>query len=137
MTKIKYDMSLMRYISLFSNITSVKVKDCFLDNDCVVFIVDGNIARAIGKKGMNAKKISQILNKKIRIIEFSGDVLQFIRNLVAPLEIKEIKEEEKVITITGPDVKTKGLLIGRDSRNLNNLKEVVKRYFDIDDMKVV
>jgi len=53
------------------------------------------------------------------------------------LERKEINVEEKIITIVGPDTKTKGLLIGRSGQNLRNYEEIVKRYFDINEIKVI
>jgi len=137
MTKIKYDVNIMKYMSLFETLTQTKLKDCII-NDKVIFIVEENqIGKAIGKKGINVKKIENILKKKIKIAEFNSNVLQFIQNFIYPLKVKDIKEENKVITIIGPDTKTKGLLIGRDAKNLNNLKSIVKRYFDIDDIKVI
>jgi len=137
MTKIKYDVNIMKYMSLFETLTQTKLKDCII-NDKVIFIVEENqIGKAIGKKGINVKKIENILKKKIKIAEFNSNVLQFIQNFIYPLKVKDIKEENKIVTIIGPDTKTKGLLIGRDAKNLNNLKSIVKRYFDIDDIKVI
>ena len=78
-----------------------------------------------------------MLNKKIKIVEFSPDVKQFIRNFVMPLQVNDITEEGGVINIAGPDTKTKGLLIGRDRKNLDNLKKIVSRYFKVEDIKVV
>jgi len=76
------------------------------------------------------------LKRKIKIVEFNPDIKQFIRNFVMPLQIKEVNEEDNKITITGFDTKTKGLLIGRERKNLENLKSVVKRYFDVEDIRV-
>ncbi|MBI4149456.1 hypothetical protein HY491_03335 [Candidatus Woesearchaeota archaeon] len=39
--------------------------------------------------------------------------------------------------ITSPDIQTKSLLIGRDSRNLKNYEAIVKRYFDVEGMRVM
>lgn len=138
MTKIKYDINIMKYMSLFESLTQSKLKDCIVTEQNVIFIVEENqIGKAIGKNGINAKKLEGILNKKIKISEFSPNVLQFIKNFIYPLKIRDINEENKIVTIIGQDTNTKGLLIGRDARNLNNLKSIVKRYFDIDDIKVV
>jgi N utilization substance protein A len=137
MSKIKYDITAMKYISLFESLTNAHVKDC-INEEQVIFVVNENeIGKAIGKQGINVKKISNIIKKPIKIVEFSQDVLQFIKNFIYPLQVKEINNEENIITITGPDTKTKGMLIGRDAVNLNNLKNVVKRYFSIEDIKVV
>ena len=138
MTKIKYDVNIMKYMSMFEALTQTKLKDCIVGEEKIIFIVEENqIGKAIGKKGINVKKIENMLNKKIKISEFNSNVLQFIQNFIYPLKPKDIKEENKIVTIIGPDTKTKGLLIGRDAKNLNNLKSIVKRYFDVEDIKVV
>lgn len=135
--KIKYDIDVMKFISLFESITKAKTKDCIV-GDRVVFIVHENeIGKAIGKNGINVKKIENILKKKVKIVEFSPDVLQFIKNMTYPLKVKDVVNEDNVITITGADTKTRALLIGRDSQNLVNLKNIVKRYFPVEGIKVV
>ncbi len=139
MMKIKYDLNLMKFMSFFESLTNTKLKDCFIDkNGLLVFVVEENqIAKAIGKRGINAKNIKQKINRKIKIVEFNPHLEIFVANLISPLSAKEIKIDDKVITITGPDTKTKGLLIGRNGQNLRNYEETVKRYFDINEIKVI
>jgi len=137
MTKIKYDSNLIEYMNLFENATGARLKDC-ISNDHLIFIVEGNeIGKAIGRKGSNVKRLESLLKKKIKIVEFNPNVSQFIRNFVMPLAVGEINEENGIITIRGEDTKTRGILIGRDSKNLENLKEVVGRYFQVEDIKVI
>lgn len=139
MIKIKYDLNLMKFMSFFESLTNTKLKDCFIDNNSLlVFVVEENqIAKAIGKKGVNVKRIKEKLNRKIKIVEFNPHLETFVANLINPLKAKEIKINDKVITIVGPDTKTKGLLIGRSGQNLRNYEEIVKRYFDINEIKVI
>ena len=137
MNKIKYDIDLMKYMQLFENLTRAKLKDC-ISNEQLIFIVEENeIGKAIGKKGSNVKRLEGLLRKKIKIVDFNPDVKQFIRNFIMPLQVNDINEENNIVTISGPDTKTKGLLIGRERRNLENLKSIVKRYFEIEDIRVV
>ncbi len=127
----------MKYITLFETITQAQVKDCVV-NEIILFIVQENeIGKAIGKNGVNIRKMESILKKRIKIVEFNGDKLRFIQNFLYPLRLKEIKEEEGIIKLYGPDTKTKGMIIGRDSSNLNHLKDIVRRYFKVEDIKVV
>ena len=138
MTRIIYNNDTMKVMSLFEELTNAKLRDCIAYSDRFVFIVEENqIGKAIGKSGANVKKLESMLNKKIRIVEFSSDVIQFVKNFIYPLQAKEINKENKLITIAGSDTKTKGMLIGRDSRNIKNLRSIVKRYFDIDEIKVI
>ncbi len=137
--KIKYDLSLMKFMSFFESLTNTKLKDCFVDkNEMLVFVVEENqIAKAIGKNGVNVKRIKERLNRKIKIVEFNPHLETFIANIIRPLIGKEIEVDDKIVTITGLDTKTKGLLIGRNGQNLRNYEEMVKRYFDINEIKVI
>ena len=136
MVKIKYDADLMQYISLFESLTGAKVKDCIVD-DSILFIVHENeMGKAIGKEGSNIKRVENTLKKKIRLVEFSNNVLQFVGNLISTIKAKEIKEEDGIITIYGKDTKSKGILIGRDRHNLNQINDIVKRYFGVKEVKV-
>ncbi len=130
-------MSLMKYMSLFESITRAKLKDC-ITNDKLTFIVEeGNISKAIGKRGSNVKMLENVIKKKIRIVEFNNDVADFIKNLIYPINVEDIEEENSVVSIMVNDTKSKGILIGRDRHNLNMIKSIVKRYFKIEDIKVV
>jgi len=136
--KIKYDLDLMKFISLFESLTNANVKDCISHEDMLIFIVDeGQIGKAVGKNGVNVKRLSNMLKKKLKIVEFNSNKLQFIKNYIYPLKASDIQEENNIITITGPDTKTKGLLIGRNAKNLNDLKNIVRRFFEFEDIKVV
>ena len=137
MAKIKYDINIMKYISLFESSTGAKVKDCIV-NDNILFIMHENeMGKAIGKHGSNIKRVENTLKKKIRLAEFSSDVVQFVQNMIYPIKAKEIKAEDGAVTIYIDDRKTKGLLIGRDRHNINSVTDIVKRHFDITEIKVV
>ena len=60
MSRIKYDLDIMRYISLFESLSGAKVKDCIV-NDVIFFIVHENeMGRAIGKQGSNIKRVETL-----------------------------------------------------------------------------
>ena len=77
-----------------------------------------------------------MLNKRIKVVEFSSDVLQFIKNMLYPLQTSGIENKDDVIEIRS-DTKTKSLIIGRNQQNLKNLISIVKRFFDIQEIRVV
>lgn len=132
-------MNLMKYMELFETLTRAKLKDCFIDKlERVVFVVmPNNIGKAIGKKGINIKKIEDLLKKKIRIVEFDPEMNKFISNLVFPLKITGFRFEGGILTINGADTNTKGLLIGRNAQNLRNTESIVKRFFELEEIKVI
>lgn len=137
MEKIKYDLNLMRFISIFTTITRAKVKDCFLSEDIVVFIVgEDEIAKAIGKSGTTAKMVERAINRKIKIVEFNPKLEHFVRNIIYPLKVDEVVIEDGVVQLKAPDMKTRGMLIGRNAQNLKNTRNTLKRHFNITELKV-
>jgi len=123
---------------MFENMTNASVKDCFLTNNLLLIIVnENNIAKAIGRGGSNIKHLEQKLNKKIKIVEFNSNLSQFIRNLVNPIKVNDVKIENNMVQISVNGVREKAQLIGRDSKNIHELKEIVSLYFDVQDIKIV
>jgi transcription termination/antitermination protein NusA len=136
MTRFKIDADLMKLITLFESMTGAKVKDCIM-NDKVTFIVEeGEMGKAIGKNGVNIRKLENALKKRVKLIEHSSDVLRFVGNVIYPIKPNDIKHEDEIITIYGKDTSSKAMLIGRERQNINQIKELVKRYFDVKEIKV-
>lgn len=138
MAKIVFDIQTISCMSLFEKITRARLKDCIMqENDNIVFIVEnGEIAKAIGKQGVNVKKLEKALNKRIKIVEFNEDLEQFIRNLVAPLKVEHVVQEDEKVILTAKDLKTRGLLIGRNASHLRGFEAIIQRYFPIQELRV-
>jgi len=134
----KITQELIGYIHFFEKITRVHVKDCFLYEEEVIFIVDGKmLGKAVGKQGVNAKRLAQNLRKRVKIVAFDDDVTKFVQNLIYPVKSSNIyKGEDNIITIKASDYQSRALIIGRDSKNLKVCKEIVSCYFEIQDIKV-
>jgi len=140
MERIKYDMDLMKTMSIFENVTRCPLKDSFVDkNEMLVFVVDEeHMSRAIGREGSNVKRLEKLLNRKIKILGYTPELIQFVRNVVYPLRVEGIREQDGTVTIDGSDMRIKGLLIGKNAQNLKNNLWIVQRYFDnIKEIKVV
>lgn len=137
MNRMKFDSESMKLMAFFEANTGARVKDC-IPNEKLIFIIEENeMGKAIGRNGINIKKMERMLKRKIKLTEFSSDVLQFIRNLAHPVEISDAKIEDGIVTIRGRDTATRAMLIGRERSNINHLAGIVKRYFDVREMKVV
>ena len=138
MIKIKYDVNLLGLMSTFEKITRAKLADCFIDdNELLTFIVEkNNLRRAVGKSGSTVKKLERLMKRKIKVVENSSEMLKFIQNYIYPLKVDDIRQEDNIVVMTSQDTKTKGLLIGRQAKNLRNLERVVKRYFEVEEIKV-
>ena len=137
MSRVKYNSEMIKLMMLFESMSGAKVKDC-ISNDKVLFIVGENdMGKAIGKNGANIKKFENKLKKKVKLAEFSSDAAQFVRNLAYPAEISDVKNENGTITIHGKDANSRAMLIGRERQNLNHMTEIVRRYFDVKEIRVV
>ena len=140
-TKIVYDEDILKKMALFESITHSKLKDFFDDpvQDRLVFIVlEGELWKALGKGSMNVKKLEKAYNRKIKIVEFAPDKIVFIKNMAYPLRISDVTEDEEgIVTIRHDDLQTKGLLIGKNARNLRNMEKNIRRYFEVKEIKVV
>lgn len=129
----KYDIELIGYITTLENISGSKVKDAFIDkNGMLVFIINqGDMAKAIGKRGINIKRLSNLLKKRLKLIEFNENVVEFVKNCIQPLQASVSQEENKIL-LESPDTTIKAKLIGRDKQNLIALNELVNRYFKVE-----
>ena len=138
MARVKLDQQLLGLSTIFERLSKARVKDCFQFEDTIYFVVaTGEMGKAVGKGGVTIKRISQELGKKIRVIEFRDNVASFVRNIIYPLKVEEIVEENSEILIRDSSKKIKSQLIGRDGKNLVLLNRAVKRFFNVNEVKVV
>jgi len=122
-----FDMKALQLMALFEKTTKTQPKDCIIQDNQIIFIVNiAQVGTAVGPKGINVKKLEQIFKKKIKIAGFSENLQEFIKSLVAPLQLKEIEEIDDIVELTAKDLKTRGLLIGRNASILRSFEGVIK-----------
>ena len=131
------DQEAMGLMMLFEKISGAGARDLIQGETLTIIVEPGKMGLAIGKEGRTLTRLENTFKKQVKLIEYSEDVGQFIRNAVKPLFKFDVEVQEKKVIIKGHDTKTKGLLIGREHANLNRLKELVKRHFDVEDIVVV
>ena len=135
---MKLDNETISLLAFFENLTKARVKDCFFDKEKIVFVVEkGEMSKAIGKQGSNVKKMEYFSKKKIKIVEFSGDVKVFLKNYLFPITVQEITEDNGIIRMKVNGSRERGLIIGRDHGNIENLKNVLSKYFKIKEIVVM
>jgi N utilization substance protein A len=133
----------VRFINLFEMLTGAGAKDCIVDaeNERVIFVVsEGEIAQAIGKGGANVHRVETKMNKKIDVIEYSKDPLQFVRNLLHPIKPKNVylaekSTGEKVINVE-VERRDKSAIFASGKRLYNRLKMLLNRYHGISNIEV-
>jgi N utilization substance protein A len=143
MPEIKLTPEQLRYIALFQDITGATVKDCIVDdeNNRLIFVVKrGDLGLAIGRKGMNLKKLRKILGKDIEIVEDGETIEELAANSVAPARVRGVKLVEmpgKKIVYISVEPQDKGIAIGKNGKNAARAKLVLKRYYDITGVVIV
>ncbi len=137
-SKVVYDKDILNLMKSFENITHSRLKDCIVEEDKLIFVVnDGELRKALGRNAENVKKLYNALKKKIKIVEYSDDKLKLVQNFIHPLKVDNVREEDGMIILESEDTKVKGLIIGRAAQNLRKLENHIRRYFDVKEIKVV
>ena len=140
---IKLTTDQIRLISLFQNVTKTTARDCLDDEkqDKIIFVVnEGKMGLAIGKGGSNIKSLQNILKRNVELVEYFDDPIKFLKNVLNPKLINEVKLDTKqdgssqAIVIV--DQGKKGLVVGREGRNAEKARLFAKRYFDISSVQI-
>lgn len=130
------NMQDMRHLNLFSQITRINTRFCIDYNRTIIFCVPREfVARAIGEEGRNIKRLSEILQKKVRIIQCPRDLQDaggFIGVIIKPVTFKNLQITPSEIILTAGNVQNKAALIGRDKRRLLEMQKIIKDFFDRD-----
>jgi len=140
LSEVKLNTNGIRYIALFEKYTGATAKDCLMDeeNDRVIFVVKtGDMGLAIGKNGENITKLVKDIGRQIEVVEYHDDPIIFIKNLMQPAIPTNIKikhKDDKRIAYVEVKTKDKGLVIGRNGKNIKKVKFLSKRHHDIDDI---
>jgi len=128
----------LRFIALFQSITGTTVLDCIIDEDFnrIIFIVrPEDMGKAIGRKGVNVKRLTELLKKNIEIVEHSDDLENMVKNVFRDVRIVSTnlieRGGQKTLYVRVPDA-DKGKAIGREGKNLKRARMILKRFFDID-----
>lgn len=133
---IKFDSTTLQFITLFESLTKAKVNDCLNQEDKIVFVVNkGQLGLAIGKNSINLKKLKFLLKKNIDIIEYSDNVVDFIKNIFHNYKVIDVVMENNNATVV-VEPKDKGKAIGKNGRNLRIAREVAHRQYGIQSMVI-
>ncbi len=135
---IKLTTDQMRLISLFQNVTGASARDCVEDEkqNRVIFVVsEGKMGLAIGKGGSHIKNLQNIIKKNVELVEYSDDAITFLKNMLNPKLVSEVKLNTRLDGSTQAivlvDAKKKGIVVGREGRNAEKARLLAKRYFEI------
>jgi len=141
MPNIKLTGDEMRFMFLFESVTNVPVKDCIIDDKLnrIIFIVEpGFVGKAIGRNGINIKRLRKILGKQIEVIEYANEPEKMLQNALFPAKVRGVRitksADGRTIAIVTVEPKDKGIAIGKNGRNIARARIIAERYFDIENI---
>ncbi len=132
----------MRYIALLQDLTGAIARDCIVDeeNNRVIFVVrPGDAGKAIGRRGANINRLRKILGKEIEVVEYADDLEAMVKNIFSPariLSVRVVQRNGRKILYVTVDPNDKGRAIGKGGRKVSVARLLLRRYFDIDDIKI-
>ena len=134
----------MRLIAQFENLTGAGARDCVVDEKFsrILFVINpGEMGLAIGKKGASVKKASDAFGKKVEVVEYNSDKVQFLRNCFLPVQIQTVtfeqNEEGDEVAYIEVQPEDRGLAIGKEGKNIIKAKRLALRQFDIVNVEMV
>ncbi|KAF5043115.1 KH domain protein [anaerobic digester metagenome] len=134
----------MRLISQFESLTGAGSRDCVVDNrnERIIFVINpGDMGLAIGKSGSSIKKASEVMGKRIEVVEYSTDPAQFLRNCFLPAQVTGVdfdtNEEDQQVAHIEVRSEDRGLAIGKAGKNIFKAKVLALRQHDIADVQLM
>ncbi|NLA38380.1 MAG: NusA-like transcription termination signal-binding factor [Methanomicrobiales archaeon] len=144
MSQVVLTEECMRLISQFESLTGAGSRDCVVDNrnERIIFVINpGDMGLAIGRGGSSIKKASDVMGKRIEVVEYSPDPCQFIRNCFLPAQVTDIDfatdvEDQPIARVEVRD-EDRGLAIGKAGKNIFKAKVLAQRQHDIIDVQLM
>ncbi|MCS7387061.1 MAG: NusA-like transcription termination signal-binding factor [archaeon GB-1867-005] len=144
MPSIRLTAEEMRYITLFESLTGAVTRDCIIDaklNRLIFIVKPGDMGLAIGKRGVNVKRLQKMLGKAIEVVEYAESPEDLIKNSLSPARVRAVKISKspngRKIAYVTIEPQDKGIAIGREGKNIARARMIAKRYFDIDHVVIV
>jgi len=141
MSEIVLSNETVQYINLASKYSGASIRDCVVEDDRVVFIVEkGQLGIAIGSKAKNLEKLRMLFKKIVKFVEFDEDKTRFVQNLCKPYNVTKVSFEENDGTSVARievNPRDKSKLIGKGGRNINMIRKMAQRHHQIKDVQII
>ncbi|HIH09923.1 MAG TPA: NusA-like transcription termination signal-binding factor [Candidatus Diapherotrites archaeon] len=136
---MKLSLQQIQLINALDSIARVGAKDCFIDGESIVYLVpESQMRQAIGKSGSTVELIKKKLGKRVELFEFTESAEKFFEKAffkakIDKVEIKDMKERK--VAIVQVDNTNKKIIL-QNMRRLKRIKELAKRNYSIDEVRI-
>ncbi|MCL4344715.1 MAG: NusA-like transcription termination signal-binding factor [Nitrososphaerota archaeon] len=144
MSDVKYTIEDLNFMKLFQAVSGIYPRDILQDqkfNRTIIVVDKGSMGASIGKSGQNIIYIKKVTGKDVVVVEYSDNMQDFIKGLIGQNVSFNISESTnstgvKQVTISvSPE--SKGLVFGIKGQNIEKIKLLLKRYFNVAQVKVI
>ncbi|MBU5678686.1 MAG: hypothetical protein QXJ96_02305 [Candidatus Aenigmatarchaeota archaeon] len=130
--KLLLDSKIIRYMKLYQTIFHDHILDCAENENYIYFVIEEN--ENPKEKLEKIRALENLLKKKVKIIRFKNDIKDFIRELVP--ELLDISIENNIVKI-GVRKYDKPKVLGKNKSTLRIIERFLKRFFNIEEVKIV
>lgn len=143
MVRIRIAGRAIQFISLFERLTGVFPRDCVINKggDEIIFIVQSNqMGKVIGKGGTRITRLREEFPRDVRVIQHAVSPELYVANALKPARIQkaivEKLEGKQVLRVIVASDWEKSRVVGRQGRNINRARLLLRRYFGIHNILV-
>ena len=130
----------LRFLSILESLIGNHVFDCVWDREQnrIIFVVgQQDTGKVIGRGGTTIRRLRDHFHKQIDIIEYSDQIKEYAANTLTPAKIDNVeileKEGQKIVVVT-VNPKERGKTIGKNDRNLQRSRLLMKRHFGVNNV---
>jgi len=139
---VKLTAEQLQLISWLEQNSGVQPLDAVDSPESVVFVVrQGDLGKAIGKDGLMLHKLEKKIGKRVEFVEYNESLEGFLGNLFKPVAIEQVQMSAAAnggqAIMLKVDFKNKGLAIGKGGSKIKRARELAKRHFAIEDLKIM
>lgn len=141
--KVSWSNTELSYINFFESTMGTGVIDCVMtNNDRTIFflIKPEDSVRIRHNCKLLLQHLTKRIGKEVYVVEFHKELETFLRNAFHPIKVLDIQVGDgikggKVAYIT-VDEMDKGRAIGKNGFRIEGIREIVKRHFGLNDVKI-
>ena len=131
----------MDWISLLLEKTGAMAKDCIIEDERIIFLLNkSDTGRVIGKNGQNIKQLRTVLGKEVQVVEYGDAVEKLAVNTIAPVKVINVVFRKdkggKSSIVMYVQAKDRARAIGKNGSTLKRSKAILKRHYNIDNVVI-
>lgn len=119
----------------FQQVTGAATRDCIDDGEWLVFVVaGGEVGAAVGRRGANIATLEKLLKRRVMVVEHADTVEKFAENIFFPTKVKTALIGERLVV--NVDANDRKYVVGKGGYRIKLAKTLLKRHFNINEIKV-